>query len=75
MALLTITIEIDEQPLTGHQHHKLAKDFGEDDASILGRIAKANQDVAGHRAEPVAVVVKAICEAVRAAEAEPVVPD
>ena len=70
MASLTLTIQIADEPLTGYQHAKLAKDFGEDDASILGRIAKANQDVAGHRAEPVAVVVKAIAAAVRSAEAE-----
>ena len=69
MSTLTLQIEIDDQPLTGHQHSKLAKDFGDDDSAILGRITKANQDAAGHRAEPVAVVLKAICEAVRAAEA------
>lgn len=68
MASLTITIEIDQQPLTGHQHSKLARDFGEADGAILGRITNANQDAAGHRVEPVGVVLKAICEAVRAAE-------
>ena len=68
MARLQIEINIDDNAVEGHQHHKLAKDFGEDDAAIIGRIAKANQDGASHRAEPVAVVVKAICEAVRAAE-------
>ena len=75
MASLTITIQIADEPLTGHQLNKLAKDFGEDDASILGRIAGANSDAAGHRAEPSVVVLKALCESVRAAEAEPVVPD
>ena len=68
MSTLTLQIEIDDQPLIGHQHNKLATVHGETDAVILGRITKANQDAAGHRAEPVAVVLKAICEAVQAAE-------
>ena len=68
MSTITIQIEIDDNVVEGHQLNKLAKDFGEDDASILGRIAKANQGAAGHRAEPVAVALKAIFRAVRAAE-------
>ena len=75
MARLQIEISIDDNVVEGHQLNKLAKDFGEDDASIIGRIAKANSDAAGHRAEPSVVVLKALCESVRAAEAEPVVPD
>ena len=70
MPQLQITIEIDDSVVEGHQHSKLARDFGEGDAAIIGRIATANSEVAGHRAEPVAVVVKAIAAAVRSAEAE-----
>ena len=68
MARLQIEISIDDNVVEGHQLNKLAKDFGEDDASIIGRIAKANQGGASHRAEPVAIVLQALCEAVRAAE-------
>ena len=68
MARLQIEITIDDNVVEGHQLNKLARNFGEDDASIIGRIAKANQDAAWHRDKPGVVVLKAICEAVRAAE-------
>ena len=70
MPQLQITINIDDNAVEGHQLNKLAKDFGEDDASILGRIAGSNQDAAGHRAEPSVIALKAIAAAVRSAEAE-----
>ena len=69
MASLQITIEIDEQPLTGHQHKKLEADHGQYDAAILSRIVKSNAGEYGPNTSCVDVVLKSLCAAVTAAEA------
>ena len=68
MSVLTLEIEIADEPLEGFQLQKLTRLVGQEVAPIAGRIVGANRERFPPNWSPDKVLLRAVCEAVHAAE-------